>query len=103
MSPTADREWAAALLKIKRRDPAIYDTSMRLFSDAPPPDAGTADDAGGAEHKGGRKKTLRQVLYEQVCLSRAVCTARGHMTHPRGRQLAPLPASAESCCNVPAA
>ena len=64
MSPSAEREWAAALLKIKRRDPTIYDAATRLFTTA----ASSADDTdGGADAQKPRgKKTLRQVLYEQA-------------------------------------
>ena len=64
LSPSADKEWAAALLKIKQRDPSIYDASTRLFTDPAP----SSPDASGKapDRKARSKKTLRQVLYEQA-------------------------------------
>jgi hypothetical protein len=64
LSPSADKEWAEALLKIQRRDPTIYDSSTHLFTRASPDP--TAAEASGTGQKGQGKKTLRQVLYEQA-------------------------------------
>jgi hypothetical protein len=60
----ADQEWASALLKIKRKDPSIYDTSTQLFSE----DTlafGDGAPVGKAKQKRS-PKTLRQLLYDQV-------------------------------------
>ena len=74
VSPAADKEWAAALLRIKHRDPALYDGATHFFPAQR--GAGTSSAAAahaladGAAHDGSagkeRKRTLRQLQYEQV-------------------------------------
>lgn len=65
-----DKVWAEALLKIKRKDPSIYDASTKLFAE--PAEASSSedddDDEDGAKHKKSKHKrqTLREVLYTQV-------------------------------------
>ena len=59
----AEREWAAALLKIRRRDPSIYDSATQLFSTVQEADEGSEPSHDPGRHKA---KTLRQVLYDQV-------------------------------------
>lgn len=78
LSPETEQEWAQALLKIKRKDPSIYDASTKLFLDsatsgddsASPRE--TEDGEGGPvertrEKKSKKKRLLREILYEQVC------------------------------------
>ena len=64
-----EKEWAEALIKIKSKDPSIYDASTRLFTGAPTDadESGDDDDDTVAGSKGSGKKTLREILYAQVC------------------------------------
>lgn len=65
LSAQADKEWASALLKIKRKDPSIYDTSTQLFSEGPLVSGDDVPD--GKAKQTHNPKTLRQILYDQVC------------------------------------
>ena len=62
-APAADQEWAAALLKIKNRDASIYDGSTQLFPKEP---AQVPKKRAVPSTSKGKKKVLRQVLFEQV-------------------------------------
>jgi hypothetical protein len=82
VSPEREREWTQALLKIRHKDPSIYDPSTKLFHG---PDVSSGDTASGSDEeqddgaeeataqdpaskkgKKHKKKLLRDVLYEQV-------------------------------------
>ena len=84
MSPSADKEWMSALLKIRRRDPSIYDTSTHLFpNDA---DAAPIRSKASADEPKHKSKTLRQILYEQVRAAaprRRQCKSRSFVLLPR--------------------
>lgn len=79
LSPETEHEWTQALLKIKRKDPSIYDAQTRLFHETATSDeslsdkegeASDVDEAVAAQHKkekkSKKKKLLREILYEQV-------------------------------------
>jgi hypothetical protein len=88
MSPTAEQEWVQALLKLKNKDPSIYDKGTRLFQESSTPEDSDSD--GEAPHEQGddigageagqkqtvkkpKKKLLREILYEQVQRCVMVC------------------------------
>lgn len=70
LNAETEHEWAQALLKIRKKDPSIYDAATRLFQrDSPSDSSGDADAAEKAtgDKPKKSKKTLRAILYDQVC------------------------------------
>lgn len=69
LDPQADHEWTQALLKIRKKDPSIYDTTTSLFREPSAANSGDddSDDQEKKKSKKKSKKTLRDILYDQVC------------------------------------
>lgn len=75
LSPATEREWAQALLKIRKKDPSLYDASTSLFNEANAPESDGSEDVQDHDvqiRKKKSKKTLRDILYDQVCPSSCV-------------------------------
>ena len=73
LSPETEQEWAQALLKIKRKDPSIYNSHTRLFQDSSESEEPASEEEAqhiteASERKKSKKKVLRQVLCDQVLL-----------------------------------
>lgn len=73
LSPETEQEWAQVLLKIKRKDPSIYNAETRLFHESSASkesqsedEAQDGDDTAAPERKKSKKKVLREILYDQV-------------------------------------
>eukprot|EP00892_Ulva_mutabilis_P001580 jgi/Ulvmu1/11422/UM075_0086.1 len=70
LNPETDQEWVQALLKIRKKDPSIYDSSTNLFDDPSPAsssgDSDADENAKAAIKAKKSKKTLRDILYDQA-------------------------------------
>lgn len=71
----------SALLKIRRRDPSIYDASTQLFPSEP--DAASSHAKSSPDKPKHKSKTLREILYDQVRMAHSFLFSRRAHTDVR--------------------